>query len=585
MVKRKRGTEYDETVASLHNTFLSADGDVLQDCLSWCLNDLGAQVPTGLQGPFRVLKDANTWLAELGLRLVKQHEGQLLPGKYVKWQPRFDQMGRQQRVGHFKAVFLYRVGVVIRDRLGTHTYRLWGDIPGVEQHKWFRLVDLNRADGNQPQQPAFVRKTVEEIVETNRLDALLKRNTFRQLAGAYARSATLTPEQLNRTEAHRQEAIRRRSLRLIRPPKPVGWPVTDVPTAPQDFSHELPHLPKLQLLARLNAHVRDSHLQFVEESHTYYIRGVRTHGSVTGLIHEYSQEFDARGVIRKMRCGQHWPRPDYLRQPYPSQIIAQLESKTEPEAVYLHGLLVSPFATEAQICTAVKDMTAKFSHLHALVEGLSLSEEEIIEKWRLNGEQAARHGTWMHWTFEAYLNREAVPDDSVEFQLFLPFLNTLGGLTAFRTEWAIFAEEEGLAGSIDFVAQNPTGRLFIFDWKRSRNLRTQYDSRWGQMKGPLHRLPDCKGQHYRIQLNVYRWILEHYYDVHVAEMFVVCLHPDNGDSAFIDTVPVIPEVEELMAIQRLRSRELRAMALEDIHEMDPLGGSPKRAVLPKRDKK
>ena len=87
------------------------------------------------------------------------------------------------------------------------------------------------------------------------------------------------------------------------------------------------------------------------------------------------------------------------------------------------------------------------------------------------------------------------------------------------------------------------------------------------------------------QLNVYRWILEHYYDVHVAEMFVVCLHPDNGDSAFIDTVPVIPEVEELMAIQRLRSRELRAMALEDIHEMDPLGGSPKRAVLPKRDKK
>ena len=554
--------------------------DALHDCLSWCLNNLGAQVPTGLQGPFRVLKDANTWLAHSGLRLVKQHEGPLLPGKYIKWQPRFDDLGRQQRVGHFKAVVLDRDIVDIRDRLGTQTYRLWGEIPGVEQHKWFRLVDLNHAEGNQPQQPVCVRGTVPEIVEINRLNALFRRDAARKHADANARWATLTPEQFNRIETHRQEALERRKLRLIRPHKPVKWPVADVPTAPQDFSHELPHLPKLKLLARLNAHVRDPHLQFFEEAHIYYIRGVRTHGSVTGVIHEYSQEFDARGVIGKMRCGHNWPRPDYLRHPYPSQIIAQLERMTEPEAVGLHTLLVSHFATEADICAAVKALTAKLSHLHLLVDGLSLSEEEIIEKWRRNGEEAARRGTWMHWTFEAYLNREAVPDDSAEFRLFLCFLKTLGGLTAFRTEWAIFADEEGLAGSIDFVAQDPTGKLVIFDWKRSKNLRTQYDSRWGQMKGPLHRLPDCKGQHYRIQLNVYRWILQHYYDVHVAGMFVVCLHPDNGDSAFIDTVPVIPEVEELMAIQRLRSRELRAMALEDIHEMDPLGGSPTRVVVP-----
>eukprot|EP00959_Pyramimonas_sp_CCMP1952_P278884 5831152-Pyramimonas_sp.AAC.1 len=81
-----------------------------------------------------------------------------------------------------------------------------------------------------------------------------------------------------------------------------------------------------------------------------------------------------------------------------------------------------------------------------------------MEKWRLNGAEAARQGTWMHWTFEAYLNRVPVSDESVEFNLFSTFLRSLGGLVAFRTEWAIVAESEGLAGSIDFVAQDDAGR-------------------------------------------------------------------------------------------------------------------------------
>ena len=92
------------------------------------------------------------------------------------------------------------------------------------------------------------------------------------------------------------------------------------------------------------------------------------------------------------------------------------------------------------------------------------------------------------------------------------------------------------------------------------------------MKRPLGRLSDCQGNHYRVQLNLYKWMLERYYGARVAAMFIVCLHPDNGDQPFVDDVPVIPEVEELMAIQRVRSRESRAMAPEDIRDIDPLGG-------------
>ena len=36
---------------------------------------------------------------------------------------------------------------------------------------------------------------------------------------------------------------------------------------------------------------------------------------------------------------------------------------------------------------------------------------------------------------------------------FIRYLDSLHGLTAFRTEWTIYADAEILAGSIDFVAR------------------------------------------------------------------------------------------------------------------------------------
>ncbi|CAK0806321.1 unnamed protein product [Prorocentrum cordatum] len=327
-------------------------------------------------------------------------------------------------------------------------------------------------------------------------------------------------------------------------------PDVEVPQVLCDFSLELPRLPKIRLLERLNAHPRDSQLHFVEESHTYYISGARTHGSVTGLIHEYCSVFDAGAVIGKMRSGRNWPRPDYLRHPRPEDVVAELRATAE--AARLHELLVSHGACDAEICAEMKATARAAPRLANQLEGLSLSDHEIVEKWRLDKEEAARRGTWMHWTFEAHLDRVPVSHDAVEFQLFLEFLGALEGLAAFRAEWAIFAEHEGLAGSIDFVARDSAGSLCIYDWKR--------------------------GNHYLVQLNIYRWMLEHYYGARVAAMYVFCLHPDNGDQPFVDDVPVIPDIEEPMAIQRTRPRELRAMASEDAREIDPLGGWPRPVV-------
>ncbi len=163
--------------------------------------------------------------------------------------------------------------------------------------------------------------------------------------------------------------------------------------------------------------------------------------------------------------------------------------------------------------------------------------------------------------------------DGVEFELFLKFATNLRGLTVYRTEWCIFGDEEKLAGSVDMAAINTNGALVLFDWKRSKNLRQKYTNPFQRMRPPVHHLADCQGIHYRLQLNLYRYLIQKYYGYEVAAMRVVCTHPDNTEMAFVDDVPIMPlETEHLMEIQRSRARETSAMTLEDLVWNDPPGG-------------
>ena len=93
------------------------------------------------------------------------------------------------------------------------------------------------------------------------------------------------------------------------------------------------------------------------------------------------------------------------------------------------------------------------------------------------------------------------------------------------------------------------------------------------MSPPLQHLDDCAGNHYRLQLNVYKWILQEYYGYTVGAMRVVCCHPDNEGVAFVDDVPDMQnEVCAIMEIQRSWATEVRRMENEDWLSSDPLGG-------------
>ena len=213
--------------------------------------------------------------------------------------------------------------------------------------------------------------------------------------------------------------------------------------------------------------------------------------SVTGLVHRFAQDFDADNAISKMMASSRWPRPEYARK------------------------------------------VAEDGLLHPL------SPEEIKQLWRRNAREAATRGTRMHLQIEVLLNGGSAQGDCWELRLFARFLREYPlPLIAFRTEWCIFAEEEKLAGCIDFVAKCSTREVILFDWKRTKQLRNKYSNPWASMRHPLSHLADSAGVHYRLQLNLYKFILEKYYDLKVRAMHVVCLHPDNCDHGpLLDTVP------------------------------------------------
>ena len=188
--------------------------------------------------------------------------------------------------------------------------------------------------------------------------------------------------------------------------------------------------------------------------------------------------------------------------------------------------LREPDRDDARVCQLAHELLSSNPEVEDIVRGIALTPEEIKVKWKAGGSAAANQGTWMHLQFELYLNRCDVPDDTPEMNLFLRYIGTLSGFKAYRTEWSIYGDDERLAGSIDFVAEDANGDLVLFDWKRTKGLQDKYDNSYKRMLPPLAHIRDCSGWHYRLQLNCYRRLIEKYYDRKVSGMFVVCTHPD-----------------------------------------------------------
>ena len=230
-----------------------------------------------------------------------------------------------------------------------------------------------------------------------------------------------------------------------------------------------------ETLCHKNYHPRDDRITFYEPTHTYTIDG-SSKGIIsgTGFLHQFFGHFDAKKTIKKMMTSPKWPQSKYY------------------------------------------GMTA----------------DQIEKQWSDSGKDASTKGTAMHLAIEQFLNGATdaiLPEvaETCEYQYFLNFWRDHGeDLEPWRAEWSVFSEEHMLCGQIDMLFRRKSdGKFLIYDWKRSREIKTSNTFQKGL--APLDHLDDCNYWHYTLQLNLYRWILEHLYNMEIADMYLIICHPEN----------------------------------------------------------
>jgi len=263
------------------------------------------------------------------------------------------------------------------------------------------------------------------------------------------------------------------------------------------------------LLANKNAHLRDAYIHFDAGPHTYTIFNKnnnepdgKKYTSVTTWNHQHFAKFDADAIIKKMQKSIKNPLNKYYGQ----------------------------------------------------------TPEQIKAGWDKNRDEAADAGTKMHYNIECYYNTsqtEASADFTTPelsyFQNFLIyFKEKFPHHKPYRTEWMIYHEELCLAGSIDMVFENELdGSLFIYDWKRAKEVTKTSAFMNFALTECINHLPDTNYWHYALQLNTYKAILEQKYAKKVTDLVLVVLHPENKNKNFqIINLPILTkEINDLFALR------------------------------------
>jgi len=285
-------------------------------------------------------------------------------------------------------------------------------------------------------------------------------------------------------------------------------------------------------LAKQNPHERDAHIHFEEGPHKYTIQGIAgitpesAFTSVTTLVHQHFEQFDAKKIIAgMMRNQKKWNDP-----------IAN----------------------------------AKY---------YGKSAEEIEQMWSTAGRDAAMAGTDMHYKIECFYNTEpdtaaaapaapapAAADTTPEFKYFLNFNRDCVAteppkLRPYRTEWTVFHEESRIAGSIDMVYEviDPAAPaaaaaaevLAIYDWKRCREITKTNRANKFATHPAIEHIPDSNFWHYALQLNVYKYILQSKYGKTITDLYLVVLHPEAQNYQCVKLPDLQGEVAELFE-ERIR---------------------------------
>jgi hypothetical protein len=150
----------------------------------------------------------------------------------------------------------------------------------------------------------------------------------------------------------------------------------------------------------------------------------------------------------------------------------------------------------------------------------------ILRKWK----EMRNNGTALHLQIQNYLSSNlssdnGKPPESIEFSYFLNFLKKHRYLKTVVCEKIIFSSNKKVAGTIDCLMKDEEkNEYYLIDWKCSKEIKTSSDKTGF---GPCEKVIDCNYNHYMLQLNIYRHILETNYGITIRRMWLINLHRNN----------------------------------------------------------
>ena len=92
-------------------------------------------------------------------------------------------------------------------------------------------------------------------------------------------------------------------------------------------------------------------------------------------------------------------------------------------------------------------------------------------------------------------------------------------------EVKIISEKLKLAGTIDLLIYNKNkNQISLIDWKTNQEIKTKENAYRHGIKGtPAEKIYDCSFERYSLQLSMYKYILENFYNISVNGLYILHL--------------------------------------------------------------
>lgn len=244
--------------------------------------------------------------------------------------------------------------------------------------------------------------------------------------------------------------------------------------------------------------------KFFENGHYYEYKGKRVGISVTRLIEEYVNEFDQQGVAEK---------------------VAIRDNKTVEEVL-------------AEWEYKNKFACAKGSNCHTYAQSIWSDEPYYLQDF-----DGSQH--FKDTCLKIFEQADRFQSDYKDIYEHI------------QDEQVVGSAEYDIASAVDHLFYNKlTGEVDLIDYKTNSILKGYNDDEKNRrytkkMKTPLNHLNDDSITHYYIQLSIYKYLIEKYTNIKIANLVIVYMS-ENIEKYEIINVPYLKdEVEKILELRKV----------------------------------